>query len=162
MSDDDKRSSDNEIDTQPLDALADQVGVGARHKESQPPIDVGRYLDICKICDSDFTEILRKTDPRIEQLRDMGIGKIWIRFATVAGYEAFMALWVIIGKDESIRIRMPPFSKYKRFQRNQRIRELFELGVRRELIKKDIKKTLCEDVSLRHIDRLCAKCKVDK
>jgi len=162
MSDDEKRSTDKEVHLVNSNNKPCTQGVGGRHRESQSPFEVGGYLDICNISDFDFTATIRKNDPRIKQLIEMGIGKEWVRYASIAGYEAFIALWVVIGKDESVRVRMPPFSKFRRFQRNQLIKQLSAEGLRTDQIKKHIKKHLCEDVSLRHIDRICAKSKIKK
>ena len=160
MDDDDKRSSINEMHLDTPSTTEAPTGVGGRHKQSQPPVGVGGYLDICNISDFSFTATIRKVDPRLQELKDMGIGNTWLRIAEVVGFEAFMGIWMILGEDESIRIRMPPFSKYQRFQRNQLIKRMADEGLRREQIKKNIKKILCEDVSLRHIERICAKSKI--
>ena len=161
MIDNEKRSTDKDM---PLGTALTRTteGVGARHKQTVPDITIGGYLDICSISDSAFTAKIRKIDPRLQQLREMGIGKTWLRVADVVGFEAFMGIWMILGEDESIRIRIPPYSKFRRYQRNQLIKDLSEKGLRCDQIKKFIKKQLCEDVSIRHIDRICAKGKIDK
>lgn len=160
MPDDEKRNSlPGMISTPPGDNNA-QGGVGARHKASQPPVGVGEYLDICSISDSDFTASIRKNDPRIKSLRDMKIGATWVRIAEEIGFEAFMGLWKILGQDESTRIRMPPYTKWARYQRNLLIKQLASDGYRSDQIKQRVKRELCEDVSLRHIARILEKSKV--
>ena len=163
MHDDDKRNSNKEMHLVKPSSKKDELGVGGRHKQSQPTSEVGRYLDICKISDFAFTATIRKIDPRLETLRDMGIGSTWLRIAEVVGYEAFMGIWMILGEEKDyVRVRMPAYSKYLRYQRNQLIKKLSGEGLRSDQIKKYIKRNLCEDVSIRHIDRICFKSKIKR
>jgi len=162
MPDDEKRNSVHGMISTAPGGSDDQTGVGARHRESQPPAGVGGYLDICSISDSGFMANLRKNDPRIKSLRDMKIGTTWIEIAEDIGFENFMAVWRRLGQDESTRIRMPPYTKWVRYQRNQFIKQLASEGYRSEQIKRRVKRELCEDVSLRHIARILEKSKVKR
>jgi len=162
MSDNEKRSTDKEIHLVPPLTSSNAAGVGARHSDSLPLDGVGGYLDICSISRSSLLAELRKNDSRLQDLKDMGLSHHLLKIAEAIGYEAFITLWLMVGGEEPIRMRMPPISKYRRFQRNRLIKKLAAEGMRRSQIKKYIKKNLCEDVTRRHIDRLCSKFKVNQ
>ena len=155
------RSSNNEM-TAVTPGTGRPDGAGARHEPITPPDWGGEYLDICDISDFDFTAKIRKNDPRIKALRDMGIGEKWLRIADTIGYESFMAVWKILSEDDINKVRVPKFSTYQRFYRNQIIKWLISNGMRYDQIRKYIKKNLREDVSLRHIYRIGDKVKVSK
>jgi len=163
MNDDDKRSSNKEVHLVKPSSKTDQLGVGGRHKQSQPSFEVGGYLDICNISDFDFLASTRKSDPRIKALHDMYVGEEWIQFAEIVGYESFMVLWMKFGEENNSKcLYVPTLSKYVRYQRNLLILKLFDEGYRSNQIKKHIKRELCEDISIRHIDRICLKSKMKR
>ena len=150
MSDNEKRSSDDLIPG-PID---ERQGVGGRHRESTRPQEGGGYPDICSISGSDFTARIRKTDPRLQELRDMGIGETWLEIAELIGFESFVVMWMHLGGETSVRIRIPPYSKYLKFLRNELIRQLSRDGETVHNIRRRVRSDLREDVSERHIARI--------
>jgi hypothetical protein len=79
----------------------------------------------------------------------MALPRVWLRVAETIGYEPFMHLWRVLCSDESVqndrqRVRVPLFSKYTRFQRNQVIRRLHEEGQSPNAIRRYIARTTGE------------------
>lgn len=163
MPDNDKRSSDNEMGTPGHDVLANEVGVGARHKESQPPADVGGYLDICNKSGFDLLESTRKNDPRMKELIDVGVNGVWLEIAYDLGFDSFMIIWKRFNDTGLDRIKIPKITRFKNLKRNNIMKNCFKnRGMQTNQVQRYIKKMLCEDLSTRHIDRLKSKSKVDK
>jgi hypothetical protein len=71
-------------------------------------------------------------DPRIAELRAVGIPRIWITVAEAIGFEAFMSVWQVLMHaghvDDRCRVVVPNIARYMRFQRNQLIRALIADG----------------------------------
>ena len=120
MQDNEKRSSDELIPG----SDHHQARVGGRHKQRPWSLEGGGYPDICSISAVDFTAKVRKSDPRLQELREVGVSEKWVDLACIIGFEAFIGVWMYLGGDESYRIRGPPYSKYAKFRRNQLIRRL--------------------------------------
>jgi hypothetical protein len=93
----------------------------------------------------------------------MGLRQVWLRVAARIGVDAFLDLWAIVDQAEcaipsgSLRIDMPRFSRYLRYQRNRLIETWVERGMSREQIRAAIRDELREDLSQRHIDRIIAR-----
>ncbi len=72
------------------------------------------------------------TDPRIAELRRVGLPRIWIALAQAIGFDAFVVAWQTLMRhghvDDRNRIVVPNLQRYMRFQRNQMIRQLVADG----------------------------------
>lgn len=129
-------------------------GVGARHKESKISSGVVGYLDICN--DSD---VLEKNffDPRVGEIRKIGLSACWVEIAEEIEFEAFLKVWQKLDAASSIDERglyVPKFSSWLRYQRNRVIISLRDAGMSYPDIKRRIKAELSEDVSVAHIRRI--------
>lgn len=129
-------------------------GVGGRHRNTPQPTEGGGYLDI-------YTKI-GAPDPRLAELADMGLSSNWLRVAAAIGVDAFLETWRILDevnqnsdRDSSrLRMRMPLFIQYLKYQRNKVVYSLSEAGLTPKEIKKKIKRDLGEDLSEIYISKL--------
>jgi hypothetical protein len=151
----------------PLPGLAG--GVGARHGGSVPGPGGGGYLDICT--SAEFQKKKAATpqkngaprDPRLNDLRRIGLQSVWLDVAEEIGVDAFMRIWRIIDaapecayNDTALRVPIRMYRVFLRFQRNQYIRELAGSGLSFSAIKRRVARQLGEQVSIRHIKRIAA------
>lgn len=119
-----------------------QQGVGARHEDALVPQQGGGYLSSCSASGAPLGaaapaagDQLVERDPRIEELRLMGVRPLWVKVADRVGFEAFIEVWRTLSDnqellDERNRITVPTFLTYHWFQRNQVIRSLAGEGLR--------------------------------
>ncbi|MCW8831489.1 MAG: hypothetical protein OQK32_08235, partial [Gammaproteobacteria bacterium] len=111
----------------------------------------------------------KKIDPRIIELQEMGLGQRWLRIAHQVGFDAFMVMWRELDSDEfgdsgseRIRVWIPKFSRYLKFQRNRYI--LFRANdpdIKPDEIQKEIRKMLGESLSVPHIKRVMEKANIE-
>ncbi|MBI3140988.1 MAG: hypothetical protein HYZ19_03890 [Rhodocyclales bacterium] len=102
-------------------------------------------------------------DPRLDELRRMGLQRVWIDVAEAIGIDAFLTMWRVLDADPMswhndtiLRLRLRPYHSYLRFQRNRYIEALAAQGLRPDEIQVRLQRQLCESVSVRHIQRLVA------
>ena len=155
-----KRSSENEMDTDRTGTQHQAQGVGGRQPATDTPSEGGGYLDICTTDNPWFGP---PRDPRLDELRRLGLSRRWIQIAETIGFDAFMSVWQILDEDnhgrgpserENVRIQVPLFAKYLRFQRNRYILALDQTGMPPHEIKRKVRDVLREDVSIGHINRI--------
>lgn len=144
-------------------AMVDE-GVGGRHQASTPPPGGGGYPDNGAISELPLgAKKNRGADPRLDELRDMGMRPRWIQIAEEIGVDAFLRLWRLLDENppnmpgSTVYVSMPRFTRYLRYQRNRFIEALVTAGVGSTDIRRKIKSELSEEVSVRHIDRISAK-----
>lgn len=162
-----KRSSTSVMTVGPPRWGMSQAGVGARHRHTHTPGGGGGYLSICTKSDFFKNDFEKNRDPRIQELREIGLGKKWLMIAEEVGFDAFMAMWRILDSDEfeeagasseRIRIWVPAFKRYLKFQRNRFI--LFRASqddCSADDLRKEIKEQLGESLSVAHIKRIMDK-----
>ncbi|OHC66530.1 MAG: hypothetical protein A2040_10725 [Rhodocyclales bacterium GWA2_65_19] len=141
-------------------------GVGARQTPQAKPPRGGGYQDVCTVLDfqnppSGAKKNAPPDDPRLEELRRMGLSRVWLRVAESIGIDAFLATWRILDADPStwhnesiLRVRLRPYRSYLRYQRNRYIEALTAQGLKPPEIKRRLQRQLGETVSHRHITRL--------
>jgi hypothetical protein len=106
----------------------------------------------------------KKRDPRLDELRQMGLQRVWLDVAEEIGVDEFLKVWRLIdsseaglarkGEDGRIMIPIRCYSSYLRYQRNRYIETLDALGLKPPEIQRKLKEQLCEQVSIRHISRI--------
>lgn len=136
-------------------------GVGGRQAKPRPPAGGGGYQNKCTVLNFDPTAAEKMRDPRLEELREMGLQRIWLEVAEKIGVDAFLAVWRILDSDQtsienSGRLMVPirAYSTYMRYQRNRYVESLSEIGLTPPQIRQKLKEQLCEQISIRHISRL--------
>lgn len=99
-------------------------------------------------------------DPRLAELRKIGIKRIWLQVAERIGVDAFLEMWRILDdcdeRKKGAYLYIPTFSTFLRYQRNQFIRTLAGAGLPSAAIRDRVKRDLRERLSLRHVDRVAA------
>ncbi|MDD4927499.1 MAG: hypothetical protein PHF58_13475 [Methylotenera sp.] len=137
-------------------------GVGGRHTPSPSPPWGGRYLHECTNLNfSPTTACAIKIDPRLEELKQMGLQAVWIAVAEKIGIDNMLNAWQILDQDKTsvsdngrLLIPLRSYSTYLRFQRNRYIESLSRMGLKPPAIKQIMSEQLGEKISIRHISRL--------
>lgn len=78
-------------------------------------------------------------DPRVEELRQIGLGAVWVRVADAIGYENFLTAWAVMSSNRDFmdgrnRTTIPDISLLYRYQRNQLVRSLAQRGLSKKQI----------------------------
>jgi len=146
-----KRSSTDRIKHQ----SRHQAGVGARHRQMNVATGGVGYLDVYTKIESSIQK-KRASDPRITQLKKMGMDWRWIRIAQQIGFDAFIQTWALISdmfEDDRpyVRASIPHVKKLIRYQRNILIRRLHASGHNVRHIQDVIEKTYMISMSRRAI-----------
>lgn len=103
-------------------------------------------------------------DPRLDELARMGLQRHWLNVAAAIGVDAFLVMWRVLDADQGLW-RDPPgtgllifmrrYDSFLRYQRNRYIEGLAASGLSSEQIRKIVATNIGENISERHIDRLC-------
>lgn len=108
-------------------------------------------------------------DPRLAELRLIGLPHLWLRVAALIGYDAFVTLWRRWSANPALRsyrnlieLRMPLIRVFERYQRNRYIETLVAAGLKPSQIYTMLRTELGENMSFRHLNRLAAACRVGK
>lgn len=136
-------------------------GVGARQTPPLFSAGGGGYQNICNVLNFDASAAEKKRDPRLEELREMGLQRIWLEIAEEIGVDVLLRIWRILDNDpasigDSGRLILPlcRYSTYLRYQRNRYTEALHAAGMSVRDIQKKLNEQLCEQISIRHISRL--------
>lgn len=153
--------------TGPITALpasaadVDTEGVGGRQGNSPIPSQGGGYPNICNFLNFQPADDQKKIDPRLTELKKIGLRQGWIRVAEEIGFDAFLRVWRILDADPEsyssrgrLEIPLREYSTYLRFQRNRYIETLSDMGLDATNIRERLKDQLREKMSLRHISRI--------
>jgi hypothetical protein len=169
MSNHERRSSSEGL-TAPEDL---STTPGGRRPGEAYPQEGGGSLPNCTFSGVAVQRAGAPPDPRLQELRDIGLNAQWLSIVEALGFEDFILLWGLLSEmarkkkpydnDPVIRIRMPKFSRYLRYQRNLLIERLNQ---EEKLDSKQIYKILSDSdkVGRAHINRVIrrAKKKVEK
>lgn len=141
------------------------VGVGGRQGQPPTPTQGGGWLNVYtpfKPRLGGLKKIAR--DPRLDELRQMGLHATWQRVAEEIGVDAFLAMWRIVDKEEqwhhvkgTLVIPLRHYASYTKFQRNQFINDLFDTGLSMEQIRRRLLTAYGETVDSSHITRIVKK-----
>jgi len=156
---DTKRSSGEGISASP----DIHTGVGGRHTDHPLPDRGGGYQDFYNSAGFPLNE---KIDPRLIELREIGLSRAWLKVAETIGVDSFLAAWKVLDHQTKLvnpgqrEVYVPLFSSYLRFQRNRFILALADQDVSVDQIRKMVRSSLCESISARHITRIIARFKL--
>lgn len=118
----------------------------------------GGYQDVCTETGARVRAPARPADPRLVELRRVGLPQPWPRVAALIGFDAFMTLWQALATVESAgsrdRIVMPKLSTYMRYQRNQVMRTFAAEGLSLEQIRERLSAITSDVPSVSHIRRI--------
>ncbi len=124
-------------------------GVGARHGAVAPSPQGGGYPSSCSSSGGGFSAAAppaaatAERDPRVEELRQLGLGPVWVRVAETIGYETFIAAWAVMSANREFmdgrnRITIPDISLLHIYQRNLAVRSLARRGFRPRQIRDEM------------------------
>lgn len=156
-----KRNSEHE--TVKADTLQGDLfpGVGGRQGYTPPPAGGGGYPDICNVLNFDPSTEQKKRDPRLEELRQMGLQRMWLDVAEEIGVDAFLKIWRILDQDKSsigddgrLLVPLRSYRTYLRYQRNRYIEALFNKGLKPSEIQIKLRDQLCETITISHISKI--------
>lgn len=134
--------------------------VGGRQRPLRLPAGGGGYQNVHTPTGAAVGARRAAADPRLAELRRVGLPRIWITIANAIGFDAFMAQWQILMQhghvDDRNRIVVPNLQRYMRFQRNQLIRQLVLDGLCLDEIRQRVQEATGEMLSESHIRRAAA------
>ena len=97
----------------------------------------------------------------MREFAEIGLSSTWLRVANLLGYDTFVELWKLLSADPGLRnddnqieLRLRPFSRYERYQRNRYVETLVAAGLSPRDIMLRLQSDLGEKLSYRHIKRL--------
>jgi hypothetical protein len=135
--------------------------VGGRQTASTTSHGGGGYQNICTVLNFEKNAEQKKRDPRLDELRQMGLQRVWLNIAEEVGVDNLLKVWRALDKDQSSigddgRLLVPirSYSTFLRYQRNRYIETLDSMGMSAKQIQQKLSEQLCEQISLRHISRL--------
>lgn len=143
-------------------ACAGAVWVGGRQDDPHSPSMGGGSPSSCSIFGVDVGGDGAAADPRLAELRHMGIGRAWLNVAQEIGFDAFLTVWRVLATDDSVRdernrVYVPLFNTFMRYQRNQYIRTLADAGLTPDEISDRLSRAGCEPLTPKHIGKLLSR-----
>lgn len=136
-------------------------GVGGRQEGRACRCGGGGYQNIYPALNFQPKNGEKKRDPRLDELRRIGLPPVWLSVADAIGADAFLEMWRILdakGKvtdgGSMIEAKLRPYRSYLRFQRNSYIKALKALGMNPQQIRKALEKQMSERLSITRITHI--------
>ncbi|MTI15218.1 hypothetical protein E1189_19670 [Sansalvadorimonas verongulae] len=109
---------------------------------------------------------MEKSAAPLAELARMGVSRTWQRVAAVIGVEAFLEMWQILDQshdqeaelNSSIRVTVPRYERFLRYQRNLVIRTLANQGSSPAVIQEYLRAEMNIHISLRTVQRVARRC----
>lgn len=162
MTDDNEKRSGTPGIAHPLPA---RPGVGGRQAQPDTTTRGGGYPNVCtafKPLHGGLKKIAR--DPRLDELRQMGLHATWQKVAAEIGMDAFLAMWRIVDQEQqwhhpkgTLEIPLRHYASYLKFQRNQFIKDLHGRGLSEKQIQYRLGHAFGETIDPSHIKRIARK-----
>lgn len=157
-----KRNSESGTASLPGDEGGARVGVGGRQDNPLPSTGGGGYLDTCSILNFRPRNGQKNRDPRLDELHQMGLQRVWLEIAETIGVDGFLATWRLLdaafqsSMEDHGRMLVPirAYRTFLKFQRNRYIHTLVSMGMSTREIREKVRLCLCEEVTVRHINRI--------
>lgn len=131
-------------------------GVGGRHSRRPHGPGGGGDLGTCNF--SKFPP--EPGDPRLDDLRAIGLQPCWRRIAALIGCDLWDKVWRLLdedatrGNDGAMYIPLRSYRSYLRYQRNQLVRTLYAGGMRINDVQDEVHKAVGERLSRKHLYRI--------
>jgi len=128
--------------------------VGGRQGVAAPAAPGGGYQDICTVTESGVPRELS-----LDELRRMGLAEMWLEVSELVGPDRFVRIWECIDRHASedygnLRIRIPRFRRFLRYQRNRYIQTLARSGCSAPEIQRRLERELGESLHVEHVRKL--------
>ena len=137
------------------------AGVGARLGAIVPPPEGGGYLNTYRFCELEKQAAAKKIDPRLLQLREIGLNATMQKIAAEIGVDNFLRMWSILDADEALRsdsgalvVRLRSFKAWQRNERIRFVKALAHDGQCDKSIQKRVANQFDEDLHPTYISRL--------
>lgn len=122
----------------------------------------GGYLDVCSASELRIRHhCAADHDPRLDDLRAMGMHHTWQKVAAEIGMDAFLAMWRILDADTQfqhpkggLELTIRRYKSYLRYQRNRYILQMNGMGYREADIKYRLAQGLSENLAVSHISNI--------
>ena len=159
-----KRHSTEKVAAVPGTEPSMDTGVGARPAQAGTAPRGGGYPGSCTILNF-RPSAPGRGDPRLDELRRMGIPRVWLEIAEIIGVDHYLAMWRHLDRQPEfadrkrgvLQMDLRFYSSYLRFQRNRFIETLDAAGYSPKDIQQALRARLGETVTIRHIYRLVGK-----
>lgn len=149
----------------------DAGGVGARQAEGAPQGGGGGYLKTCTPPDFSTSGASgaekKRADPRLDELRAIGLPSVWMRIAERVGFDAWMDIWRMVSEEDAVRhdggARLPKlrdYSAYLRYQRNLYIRALSAQGYTPKMVQDALRKNFREWLDISNIQKIARRVRI--
>lgn len=127
--------------------------MGGRRERSPLSTEGGGYLNFCG-----KKEVPCK-DSQLDELRALGLQRLWLSVAAVIGVDNFLAMWRVLCDEVDVRgemqrVYVPRYRTYLRYQRNRVILALAAEGKDPKAIREELKAVMGEVVTHTHITRI--------
>ena len=137
-------------------------GVGGRQASPRPPHKGGGYQNKCTVLNFDQNAAEKKRDPRLDELREMGLQRHWMLIAEEIGVDEFLKMWRILDREAHTydrgygRILVPIrlYSVYLKYQRNRYIESLLREGMKPKDVVEKVHRQLGDKVCMSNILRI--------
>ncbi len=124
----------NENNVQNQQINSQKLMAGGRQLPFSIPLQGGGYLDNYSVLELQPREPIR--DPRLDDLKKMGLHKTWQNIAAAIGMDNFLAMWRMLSEDSQftatnsgrIKADLRNYSSYKRMVRDRYILCLYDAG----------------------------------
>ncbi|OQS32484.1 hypothetical protein [Chromobacterium haemolyticum] len=144
----------------PSQQMRVNINTGGRQGETQPATGGGGYLNVYTPYElPDGKKIAR--DPRLDDLRAMGMHHTWQRVAAEIGMDAFLAMWRILDAEEQfqhpkggLELTLRRYRSFLMFQRNRFICQLAGAGLTNDEIRQRLDVGLCEKLENSRINNI--------
>jgi len=136
-------------------------GVGGRQADSPHSTGGGGYLNVCTVSNFEPDGVQKKRDPRLDELREMGLQRAWVEVGEAIGVDALLEAWQILDRDEfghyadgRMLVPLRRYSIFLRYQRNRYIEELSRQGMTTREIREKVRGQLGEKLTFNHVWRI--------
>jgi hypothetical protein len=150
-----KRNSDNGI----APGNSEAYGVGGRQVPGGAPPQGGGYQNIYNKNPNPLEGQKKIAQNfQLNALIEMGLSQPWVSIAERVGIDNFLLMWESLDKI-GLRVWIPRYSIFLRYQRNKFIESLVDSGVDTKTILQRVRKETHEQISLRQVVRLVSQIK---
>lgn len=155
------RSNADEIAHEQSQHHTPHDGVGGRQAHPYRQPGGGGYLETCTVLKPRAIGPKKTRDPRLDELRAMGLHHTWQKVAAAIGVDAFLVMWRILDAEPqfhdprgNLEVPIRRYRSYQRYQRNQYIRQLHSAGLKNPEIAARLEAQFGERLDQRSIMRI--------
>lgn len=154
-----KRSPPREAQGGRTSSTEDDHSPGGSAEPGRLPARGGGYPDSCTPPEASSGD-----DPRLSDLRAIGLDRRWLDVARAIGVDAFLEAWRVLDSysEESgeTRLCIHRYRQWQRLQRNRLIQALADQRYLTPEIRRQVRARYRESLSRRHINRIIAEGRV--